>query len=342
MKAILTDIYPKDRVPLHEQIPLDTPFAFKIEPSSYCNLKCNYCAHSLSKEDMKKNKHEFAYMSDETFDMVIEQLKEFPRPIKAITFGGLGEPMLHKKLPEMIRRVKENRLADRIHLITNGTLLSHDLTDALISAGLDTMKISLQGLTDEVYFKNCGVKVNFCKLYEEIQYLYEHKGEMRIGIKIPNTCLGDGDEEAFYRLFGDFCDEIGIEKIIPIFPGVEYDKVIQGDIPLSRFNLERTEKRKVCSVAFYRLSVCATGKVMACCVDVGLTTENMNIYKQSLKQIWDGQERRMMLMNNLRGIREGITEPCKTCVIRDDTAYEEDMLDDYSEELFERLSKIED
>ena len=49
-----------------------------------------------------------------------------------------------------------------------------------------------------------------------------------------------------------------------------------------------------------------------------------------------------MLMNNLKGIREGITAPCKTCVIRDDTAYEEDMLDDYADELYERLSKIQD
>lgn len=337
MKAKITDIYPKDRVPLHEQIPLDTPFAFKIEPSSYCNLKCNYCAHSLDKMEMEKKQHVFANMSDETFDLVVKQLKEFPHPIKALTFGGLGEPLLHRKLPYMIATIKDHNLANRIHMISNGTLLTHDLTDALIDAGLDSLKLSLQGLSDEAYLKNCGVKINFAKLYEEIKYLFLHTNHPQLGIKIPNTCLEGNDENKFYNMFGDYCDEIGIEKIIPIFPGVDYENIIQGEIPLSRFNLEQTKGRTVCSVAFYRLSVCATGKIMACCVDVGLTTDNMNIYKQSLSQIWNGDERKAMLLNNLRGIREGITAPCKTCVIRDDTAYEEDMLDAYADELYARL-----
>ncbi|MCM1054181.1 MAG: radical SAM protein [Bacteroides sp.] len=341
MKATVTDIYPKDRVLLYEQVPLDTPFAFKIEPSSYCNLKCKYCAHALSKEEMKKHKHIFANMSDQTFDLVVEQLKEFPRPVKALTFGGLGEPMLHNKLPDMIYKIHENHVAERIHLITNGTLLTHELTHKLIDAKLNTMKISLQGLSDESYYKNCGVKINFKELHQEIKYLFQNKGDLKIGIKIPNTCLNDGEEPLFYDLFGDCCDEIGIEKIIPIFPGVDYSKIISGETPLSRFNLEQTTKRKVCSVTFYRLSVCATGKVMACCVDVGLTSDNMDIYKQSLVQIWNGSEHREMMKNNLLGIRSGITEPCQTCVIRDDTAYKEDMLDEHAEEIYERLCKLD-
>lgn len=342
MKAVETDIYEKKRSVLHEQIPLDTPYAFSIEPSSCCNLRCNYCAHSLGKQRMEENHHVFANMSDEIFELVVKQLKEFPHPVRAITFGGMGEPTLHKKLPEMVRSVNENHVADRIHLITNGTLLTHELSRGLVEAGLDTMKISLQGLSDAAYEKNCGVRIQFDRIYEEIRFLYENRGKLRLGIKVPNTCLEPGEEEKFYQLFGDYCDEISVEKIIPIFPGVDYSKVIKGEIPLSRFALERTERRRVCSLVFYRMSVYATGKVVACCTHTGLSTDNMDVTKQSLSEIWNGKERRTMMMNNLRGIYEGITARCKNCKMRDDTAYEEDMLDDYAKELYEKLAKIQE
>ena len=43
MKARQTDQMNPERIPLQDGIPLETPLVIYIEPSGYCNLKCNFC-----------------------------------------------------------------------------------------------------------------------------------------------------------------------------------------------------------------------------------------------------------------------------------------------------------
>ena len=87
-------------------------------------------------------------MSDMVFDRVIDGLSAFsPQP--TVFFGGFGEPLLHPKIAEMITRVKA--LGAPVELITNGAMLTRDLSQKLIRAGLDVLWVSLDGATPESY-----------------------------------------------------------------------------------------------------------------------------------------------------------------------------------------------
>lgn len=112
-----------------------------IEPTNRCNLDCRTCMRRTWDEPPGQ-------MSGETFLQIINGLHEFSPP-PAIFFGALGEPLAHPNISEMVARAKS--MDSYVEMITNGTLLTRDLSQRLIEAGLDKLWISLDGATSESY-----------------------------------------------------------------------------------------------------------------------------------------------------------------------------------------------
>ena len=331
-------IYNQKRVPLWEVIPLDTPFVIEVEPTSFCNLKCKYCLHSLPRDAILNSGHVFLHMSDETFELLLKQTQEFPHKVKQIGFAGMGEPLLHKKLPYMIERAKREAGVERVTVTTNGVALSHQLSEDLINAGLDHMKISVNGLSDGDFKLNCGTAVDFERYLEQIEYLYQHRQHAEIACKIMDSCVGD-NENLFYEKFHDICDVMSIEKTVRVFHEVSYDGIIEtGKNVLSRYDMRDTAVR-VCASPFFRLAVKANGTVSTCRLYNGLTVPGFNMRKQSLVQIWNSDDRREMLQGVLKGRMDGLNASCFHCTLKDDFAFESDILDDHADELYAKLTK---
>ena len=62
---------------------------------------------------------------------------------------GVGEPMLVKELPRMIRYLKDR--GTYVLFNTNGTLLNEKNGRALIDTGLDELRVSLDAADAETY-----------------------------------------------------------------------------------------------------------------------------------------------------------------------------------------------
>ena len=112
-----------------------------IEPTNACNLDCRTCIRNVWDEPIGQ-------MSRKTFDRIIEGLESFS-PIPAVFFGGFGEPLFHPNIVDMVARVKA--LGTTVELITNGTLLTQEMSNRLIESGLDMLWVSLDGATPEGY-----------------------------------------------------------------------------------------------------------------------------------------------------------------------------------------------
>lgn len=335
MNAKIADHYARKRQPLHEIVPLDTPFSCSIETSTFCNLKCNFCIHSLSKKDMLEKGHVFAQLDTSIFNKMVQQLKAFPRPIKTIAFVGCGEPLLHRDLPYMVETLKNSNIVKEIIIVTNGILLSHQLSNDLNNAGLDTIKISVNGLSSDDYKSTCGVRVDFDNYKSEIEYLYHKKGNIKIMIKILSSAL-KGRKEEFYHIFGNICDVISVENTMPFYEGVSYEKILQGEENTSRFQSVK-RKAEICSAPFFRLSLKYNGQVKFCGCHSGITTEGMSINNSTIAEIWNSEEHKQILLNVLNKNWTGITEYCNHCCSRNDFAFEEDNLDPYVTEIINRI-----
>lgn len=328
------DLYDHNRIELYKEVPLSTPFAVNIEPTSFCNIRCNYCIHALSKKELEKENFELGNMSEDTFKLILEQLKEFPNKIKSITFGGIGEPLLYKKLPDMIKAVYESNLTNRINLITNGTLLNKELSLKLIEAGVSNIKISLQGMTGSDYKRICGVEIDCDQLIKNIDFLYQNRKDCSIGIKIADISLKENDEKLFYEIYGQMCDFINIEHIVPCFQEINYENIIEVGKHSSRYEIE-SKDINVCPLLFYRLNVFHNGKV-SLCTTLGLSSPSMNVHNTTLLKIWNSEERKQMIITNLLGKRKTMKE-CVNCNLIYDYAYTEDNLDAYADEILKRI-----
>jgi MoaA/NifB/PqqE/SkfB family radical SAM enzyme len=117
------------------------PAKIYIEPTNRCNLECRTCMRNIWDEPLGQ-------MDSSTFTRILEGVRDIS-PVPKIFFGGIGEPLAHPSIAEMVARAKET--GGTVELITNGTLLTRGLSHRLIDAGLDMLWISLDGATPESY-----------------------------------------------------------------------------------------------------------------------------------------------------------------------------------------------
>jgi MoaA/NifB/PqqE/SkfB family radical SAM enzyme len=87
-------------------------------------------------------------MNDVTFARITDGLRAFSSP-PTVFFGGFGEPLAHQNIVGMVAQAKA--LGGPVELITNGTLLTRNVSERLIAAGLDLLWVSLDGATPESY-----------------------------------------------------------------------------------------------------------------------------------------------------------------------------------------------
>ena len=112
-----------------------------IEPTNRCNLQCVTCIRNSWDEPLGE-------MTPVAFARIIDGLRHLPSPPN-ILFGGLGEPLSHPNIVEMVREAKA--IGSFVELITNGMLLDKSMSLQLVDAGLDVLWVSLDGATPESY-----------------------------------------------------------------------------------------------------------------------------------------------------------------------------------------------
>lgn len=123
-----------ERVKLGKVVPLDTPFSICIGPTYFCNFKCEFCEHSLPENILKKRQYYKTVMDFELFRKIIDDIKNFPKKLKKILFVGMGEPLMHPQIVDMVAYVSEKQIAEEIEIVTNASLLTPKMSDDLIKA----------------------------------------------------------------------------------------------------------------------------------------------------------------------------------------------------------------
>lgn len=322
-----------DRVPLKDCIPLKTPFSVYIFPTNHCNFRCAYCAHSLGAKGFQKQ-YGFApeTMTMETYRKVIDQLAEFPNKLKTLSLTGQGEPLLHPRLPEMVAYAKQRQVSRRIEFMTNGALLSPALSQALVEAGLDGIRISLQGLSTQKYAQVCGAKVDFDRFVEQIAWLYARKRQCDVFVKVLDIALEPGEEDRFYRLFTPIADRVYIEQCRPVYSGVSSTEQISAEA--DRYGRVH-QHRNVCPLCFFMLGIFPNGDVYPC--ETIYRPEYLgNVHTDRLKDLWNSEKMRRFWKMQLEGKR-GENERCAQCCAPDDVSHPEDELDSGAAQILERL-----
>src|ERR1700712_2570715 len=120
------------------------PVCLYLEVTNRCNLLCETCPRTFETLEPP------ADMSWELFTHIVDQVPNVAR----VVLHGVGEPMLVKHLPEMIRYLK----ARGTHVLfnTNGTLLQPRKHREIIDTGLDELRVSLDAAEAATFLKVRG------------------------------------------------------------------------------------------------------------------------------------------------------------------------------------------
>ena len=325
--------YDKNRQCLGKIYPLSTPFTVILDTSEACNFRCNYCFRATESPDawgdyaVKKN-----LMKWEVFEHAVAQIKEFPEEVKAISLSNHGEPLCNRRLPEMVRYIKEQGIMSRISIHTNGSMLDKEYALELAASGIDKVVVSLQGLAGDTYKKVCATELDFDFFYQNLKCLFENKKKNTIiNIKIMDVAVGDREQE-FYEMFLKIADFVFVEKMVPIWKNT-------GDVSEKPEEVQNKygdsfPYQECCPLLFNTLVVTPEGDVYPC--TQLLSKEKLgNIEEASLVDLWNSEERKELLR---RQLLLQAPESCNGCYIRQNSIFsKEDMIDNYRLEILKRL-----
>ena len=120
-------------------MPTHDPVCLYLETTNRCNLLCTTCPRTY--EELEPP----ADMSWELFCSIVDQIPNLSRAV----LHGVGEPMLVKNLPRMVRYLKGR--GTYVLFNTNGTVLNEKNGRALIEAELDELRVSLDAANAESF-----------------------------------------------------------------------------------------------------------------------------------------------------------------------------------------------
>jgi len=319
------------RTILAEVLPLSTPIVVQMFPIYACNFACRYCVFSVEKAKRGFISDKIV-MEMDLYRKCVDEIALFPEKLKVLRFVGMGEPLLHKDIAAMVEYAVSKQVAHKVEILTNGSLLTPAMSDALIGAGLSRLLISLQGTSSVKYKHVCGADIDFESFTNDIKYFYDHKGAAQVHIKIIDYALENSeDEERFYELFGDICDTIGVEHAGPIFPGVDYQRVLKGkDRSRTQFGLPVSDVH-ICPQPFFTMQINPDGKAVPC-YSIAYPSIVGDCSHQTISEIWNGKKLQDFRLAMLDGIKNA-SETCADCNIIRHRLFPEDNLNDHAEQL---------
>jgi MoaA/NifB/PqqE/SkfB family radical SAM enzyme len=177
------------------------PVCVYLETTNRCNLLCTTCPRTYAELEPP------ADMSWALFTSIVDQIPHLERAV----LHGVGEPMLVKNLPKMVRYLKDR--GTYVLFNTNGTVLNDRNGRALIDAGLDELRVSLDASTAESFLAIRGADFfdRILRNVRRFRALQVREGHERPRVSAWLTGLKETIAElpAFVRVAAD----IGVKEV---------------------------------------------------------------------------------------------------------------------------------
>jgi radical SAM protein with 4Fe4S-binding SPASM domain len=251
------------------------PRRVAIENTTACNARCVFCPR-------EKLTRKIETMDLETFRRLLDDAVE--AGATRISLHNFGEPLLDKALPDKVAYAK-SRGVEETFFVTNAALLTRELAEELIRAGLDRIKISFNGASREQY-EALHVGLDFDTVVRNIRDLFHVK--KRLGRGRPRIILRHvGTPLSYLRFLKLWAGALGQCSLLPgrfhnYTTGRNYNPVSKARAP-EFLRSCRYLKRSV-------VYVLVNGDVVPCCYDFNGMLVMGNALEENLAEIWNGEQ----------------------------------------------------
>ena len=277
-----------------------TPLFVSVEPSAVCQLRCPACPVGLRNNEITELRHSDRLLKKDLWERILSQIKD---SAWVVQFYFQGEPLLNKDLPLMIREAHDAGLYTIVS--TNAQAMTPELAKALVSAGLDRIIISMDGLTQESYSAyRVGGSLDQCKA--ALRWLQEAKDSLpfREGLGLGSSLtielqvLRLKSNEHEWRAFRKEYKALGADRLV--FKTAQlYDYRHGHPLMPSEPRYRRYEQHadglwyrkplgKGCFRVWSGVVIAANGDVLPCCYDKDHAHAYGNLRTASLRDLFSG------------------------------------------------------
>lgn len=182
----------------------DHPKYVQIESMMACNASCPFCPqHKITRGP--------SLMHDWVWKKIVDESRDW-----GVTYRPflVNEPLLDKRLPEIIRYIKVDSTA-RVEINTNGELFTDGKIDELLEAEIDLVRVSIDGFSRGSYEKS-RVGLDFEKVVERTsEFCRRARGtSCRTEVRMIAMKENEGEHEAYLEFWGERCDEA---LVVPLY-----------------------------------------------------------------------------------------------------------------------------
>lgn len=273
------------------------PFALSAETVRGCNLNCSHCpAGALKGEQIR-------FMPEADFRQLIDRMY---RKTFYLQLWFQGEPLLHPDIGSLVACAQRRKMYTVI--ATNAVLLTEDIREGIITAGLRHLIVSVDVSGRDADFFVGG---NYNTAMENIRKLSALKKQRRLRYPIIEaqmvvTAYNEKNVSQFKREMKNS----GADKIT--LKTAWFADLSRDDLPFpDRYSRYRKKAgggwepvkpiRNRCRRIFSTLVVTHNGDVVPCCFDKGCQYVAGNVLNEDPVQVWRGQRfmdfRRSVLKN---------------------------------------------
>lgn len=299
----------------------------QFELTGRCNERCIHCYLNNAKKD-------------NGIDMPLEKIKSIIDEFAAnqglhVTLSG-GEILLHKNILEIISYCREKDMI--ITLLTNLMGLRDDQIPIIKEANVSAVQVSLYSMDPQIHDYITTIEGSFAKTKKAIEKLVAadipviiscpvmkaNRSGYKDVLKYAQSLKCKANTDFIMMAQSDMntdnlANRLSIEETEALIRDIietdpDYRAYIEGNRPISEvrtLDIEHFKKLPLCGAGINNCCIGENGDVFAC---AGWQAKPLgNVYKQSLKEIWDNSP----VAREIRAVTEGDFPECLDCEARD-------------------------
>lgn len=282
---------------------LDFPRIIQFETHSYCNASCIMCPYKTVHKE-----YENGYMDERLIDKIISECESYNNELNYEFLPFLmNEPLLDKRLPDIISKVKSKLVNAAVTIYTNGSSKSCDIWEEMVEHGVDTIVFSVNSIDPEEFRKITG-NLSYYDFLNNIMHVNEFVEKKNADTEIIAHVLRMGKTKQELIDFMKYWRDRGIKC------RTAYVENRGGNIDINGMtDNENFFAPQKCWRMLSQIHILYDGRVVLCCGDWHRSNVLGNIRDETIADIWNSDEYKKIRMNHKDKKYEQMPELCKKC-----------------------------